>query len=135
MQTLADRNIVIDMIMQALYPTAGLNNITFTVNTSDLDECIQALETMAGQLGSKGVIFDQDIAKVSIVGSGIAGQPAVAAKLFRVLGDNKINIKMIAGSEKKLTCVVASSEADRAGKLISRRLRPGSLGTIGQICL
>ena len=118
MQTLADRNIVIDMIMQALYPTAGLNNITFTVNTSDLDECIQALETMAGQLGSKGVIFDQDIAKVSIVGSGIAGQPAVAAKLFRVLGDNKINIKMIAGSEKKLTCVVASSEADRAGKLI-----------------
>jgi aspartate kinase len=118
MQTLADKNIVIDMIMQALYPTAGLNNITFTVNTSDLSDCIQALETLNSKLGSKGVISDQDIAKVSIIGSGIAGQPAVAAKLFRVLGDNKINIKMIAGSEKKLTCVVAAKEADRAGRLI-----------------
>lgn len=118
MQALAHKNIVIDMIMQALYPTAGLNNMTFTVNSSDLDETIDALEKMTGRLGAKGVIFDNDIAKVSLIGSGMAGQPAVAAKLFTVLGQNKINIKMISGSEKKLTCVVAASQADAAARVI-----------------
>ncbi len=118
MQALADKNIVIDMIMQALYPTAGLNNMTFTVNSSDLDETIDALEKMTGRLGAKGVIFDNDIAKVSLIGSGMAGQPAVAAQLFTTLGKNKINIKMISGSEKKLTCVVAASQADAAALAI-----------------
>jgi aspartate kinase len=118
MQALANKNIVIDMIMQALYQTAGLNNMTFTVNSSDLDETIDALEKMTGRLGAKGVIFDNDIAKVSLIGSGMAGQPAVAAKLFTILGQNKINIKMISGSEKKLTCVVAASQADAAARLI-----------------
>jgi aspartate kinase len=125
MQALADKNIVIDMIMQALYPTAGLNNMTFTVNSSDLDETIDALEKMTGRLGAKGVIFDSDIAKVSLIGSGMAGQPAVAAKLFGVLGKNKINIKMISGSEKKLTCVVAASQADAAARLIHKEFGLG----------
>ena len=126
MQALADKNIVIDMIMQALYPTAGLNNMTFTVSASDLNETIAALEKMKGRLGAKGVISDSDIAKVSIIGSGIAGQPSVAAKLFSVLGKNKINIKMIAGSEKKLTCVVAANQADTAAQLIHKEFELGN---------
>lgn len=118
MQSVADKNIVIDMIMQAFHPTIGLNNITFTVGSTDLDETIKTLEQLKTRLKAKEVVADSDIAKVSLIGAGMVGQPGVAAKLFTVLGKAAINIKMIATSEKKLTCVVARQDADRAAQLI-----------------
>jgi aspartate kinase len=118
MQAVADNNIVIDMIMQAFHPTMGLNNITFTVGASDLDQTISILEKLKTKLKAKEVVADPDIAKVSLIGAGMVGQPGVAAKLFKVLGQNGINIKMISSSEKKLTCVVGKTEADRAAQLI-----------------
>ncbi|HEY9773546.1 MAG TPA: aspartate kinase [Planktothrix sp.] len=118
MQAVADKNIVIDMIMQAFHPSMGLNNITFTVGASDLDETIATLETLKVRLKAKEVLADPDIAKVSLIGAGMVGQPGVAARLFTVLGKNGINIKMIASSEKKLTCVVSRQQADKAAQLI-----------------
>ena len=118
MQAVADKNIVIDMIMQAFHPTMGLNNITFTVGSADLDETISILERTKTKLKAKEVAADSDIAKVSLIGAGMVGQPGIAAKLFSVLGQNGINIKMIATSEKKLTCVVSRGDADRAAQLI-----------------
>ncbi|HEY9719676.1 MAG TPA: aspartate kinase [Trichormus sp.] len=118
MQAVADKNIVIDMIMQAFHPTIGLNNITFTVASSDLDQTIDILEHLKTRLKAKQVVADPDIAKVSLIGAGMVGQPGVAAKLFTVLGKNSINIKMIASSEKKLTCVVSRNDAQRAAQLI-----------------
>jgi aspartate kinase len=118
MTAVADKNIVIDMIMQAFHPTIGLNNITFTVGSGDLAETIKTLEQLKSKLHAKEVVEDSDIAKVSLIGAGMVGQPGVAAKLFTVLGKHGINIKMIATSEKKLTCVVAKGEADKAAQLI-----------------
>lgn len=118
MQAVADKNIVIDMIMQAFHPTIGLNNITFTVSASELDQTIGILEQLKDKLKAKEVAADPDIAKVSLIGAGMVGQPGVAARLFSVLGKHGINIKMIASSEKKLTCVVSRSDADRAAQLI-----------------
>ena len=118
MQALADKNIVIDMIMQAFHPTIGLNNIAFTVNAGDLDQTIQTLQGLKEKLGANDVVADADIAKVSVIGAGLAGQPGIAATLFSVLGSNKINIKMISTSEMKLTCVVARSQAEKAAELI-----------------
>jgi len=118
MQSVADKNIVIDMIMQAFHPTIGLNNITFTVASCDLDQTIEILEQLKTRLNAKAVVADPDIAKVSLIGAGMVGQPGVAAKLFTILGKNSINIKMIASSEKKLTCVVSRTDAQRAAQLI-----------------
>jgi aspartate kinase len=118
MQAVADKNIVIDMIMQAFHPTMGLNNITFTVGAADLDQTIATLEALKLKLKAKEVLADPDIAKVSLIGAGMVGQPGVAARLFSVLGKNGINIKMIASSEKKLTCVVSRQQADKAAQLI-----------------
>jgi aspartate kinase len=118
MQAVADKNIVIDMIMQAFHPTIGLNNITFTVGSTDLSETIKILEGLKSKLDAKQVVADPDIAKVSLIGAGMVGQPGVAAKLFKVLGAAGINIKMIASSEKKLTCVVSREQAERAAQLI-----------------
>jgi aspartate kinase len=117
-KALADKNIVIDMIMQAFHPTIGLNNITFTVHETDLDQTIEILQSLKSELGAKEVLADSDIAKVSIIGAGMVGQPGIAARLFETLGEHKINIKMIATSEMKLTCVVEKGQADKAAKII-----------------
>lgn len=118
MRKLADNHIVIDMIMQAFHPTAGHNNITFTVGAADLDQTISTLESMKDELGAKEVVADPDIAKVSLIGAGLAGQPGIAATVFAAFGDAGINIKMIATSEMKLTCVVSSGDADRAATIM-----------------
>lgn len=117
-QALADENIVLDMIMQSFHPSIGLNNITFTVQATDLDHTIEALSGIKDKLGAKEVIADADIAKVSLVGAGLVGRPAIAARLFAVLGNSGINIKMISSSEMKITCCVSRAEADTAVKLI-----------------
>jgi len=118
MQSLADNNIVIDMIMQAFHPTAGHNNITFTVHSTDLAQTIKILEDIKGDLDASSVISDEDIAKVSLIGAGLAGQSGIAATVFKAFGAAGINIKMIATSEMKLTCVVSGKDADKAGKIM-----------------
>lgn len=118
MQALADNNIVIDMIMQAFHPTAGHNNITFTVHSTDLEQTITILEGIKGDMSAKEVVADPDIAKVSLIGAGLAGQSGIAATVFKAFGTAGINIKMIATSEMKLTCVVSSKDAERAGQIM-----------------
>ncbi len=116
----AEKNIVIDMIMQAFHPTIGLNNITFTVHQSDLDQTISVLHELKDKLGAKEVLQDSDIAKVSLIGAGMVAQPGIAARLFTVLGESGINIKMIATSEMKLTCVVGKGDAERAAQIMHK---------------
>ena len=118
MQALADNNIVIDMIMQAFHPTDGHNNITFTVHSTDLAQTIKVLEAIKGDFSATAVIADEDIAKVSLIGAGLAGQSGIAATVFKAFGAAGINIKMIATSEMKLTCVVSGKDADKASKIM-----------------
>lgn len=117
-QALADQNIPIDMIMQSFHPTIGHNSMAFTVNDSDLDQTITILNGLKEQLGAKEVLADPDSAKVSLIGAGLTGQPWIAARLFSTLGQNSINIKMIASTEMKITCVVGRSQARKASELI-----------------
>lgn len=118
MQAVADKNIVIDMIMQAFHPKLGLNNITFTVAQTDLDQTIAVLNQIKTELGASEVEADSDIAKVSLIGAGMVHQPGIAARLFTILGEKGINMKMIATSEMKLTCVVSRADADKAAQII-----------------
>jgi aspartate kinase len=118
MRALADRNIVIDMIMQAVHPSIGLNNVTFTVNDSELEETLRVVESLKSKLKTGEVLYDKDIAKVSLIGASMVGQPGIAATLFESLGAANINIKMIATSEMKLTCVVSRDDAQRAAQII-----------------
>jgi aspartate kinase len=118
MTALADKNIVVDMIMQASHVTSGFNSITFTVGTDNLAQTLLILEAEKTRLGAAKVLSDPDIAKVSVIGAGIASRPQIASTVFTTLGKNKINIKMIASSEKKLTCVVSRDQAEQAAKLI-----------------
>lgn len=118
MQKIADRHIVVDMIMQSFHPLNGLNSITFTVPERELPEVLSTLNQVKEELGAREVLSEAGIAKVSLIGSGLAGNPDIAARLFLVFAKAGINIKMISTSEMRITCVVDEKEADKAANLI-----------------
>lgn len=80
------------------------------------------LTQVAAELGWGEVVLDSAIAKVSIVGAGMLGQPGVAAKMFEALAQQQINIQMIATSEIKISCVVPKSKVLKLYKLFMQPL-------------
>jgi len=112
---LADANVNVDVIIQN-EPVGDeqLADLSFTVDRSDLPT---AKDTIAA-LGdvSVDVLTDEQIGKVSIVGAGMRSHPGVAAKVFRILGDEGINIEMISTSPIKISCVIP---ADRVADAVN----------------
>lgn len=121
-QALADHNIGLDMIIQSQRsrPVKGqkTRDIAFTVPVLDLPQAQEIIEKLAQELGCGEVTSDSDVAKVSIVGIGMLGRPGVAAEMFQALSTQNINIKMIATSEIRVSCVVAESDGVPALKTI-----------------
>jgi aspartate kinase len=115
---LAEHLVSVDMIIQAFHEERSVNDITFTVKRSDLGTARKALEEAAARTGAEGVLADEDVAKVSVVGAGLMDQPDIAARMFSALGRAGINIKMIATSEIRISCVVSDKEAERAVKVV-----------------
>jgi aspartate kinase len=115
---LAEHLVSVDMIIQAFHEERSVNDIAFTVKRSDLGTARKALEEAAARTGAEGVLADEDVAKVSIVGAGLMDQPDIAARMFSALGRADINIKMIATSEIRISCVVSDKEAERAVKVV-----------------
>jgi len=76
-------------------------------------------------IGAKGVNFTHDVAKVSIVGAGMANHPGVAAAMFEALAKEDINIHMISTSEIKISCLVRKDETEKAVKAIHERFGLG----------
>lgn len=117
---LAEKNISVDTIIQSqrcrIIKGMPTRDIAFTVAQTDVEAARIALETFAMDFDE--VTVDTDIAKVSIVGAGMVGQPGVAAKFFEALAIEKINIKMIATSEIKITCVVGKEDGVKALKAV-----------------
>ena len=108
-QTIAEDNIVVDMIIQNV-GAQGLSDISFTVPQDEMKAAIGVGEGLKKTLGAKEVRADDSVAKVSAVGVGMRSHSGVAAKMFKVLADEGINIDMISTSEIKVSCVV---RADR----------------------
>ena len=117
LEQLAEQNISLDMIVQS-QSDRDVNEIAFTVASTDLAKAETALKQVATDLGYGEVSCDGDISKVSIVGSGMINQSGIAARMFGALADADINIEMIATSEIKVSCVVRDNQAEKALKLI-----------------
>ncbi|WP_267383877.1 aspartate kinase [Cyanobacterium sp. uoEpiScrs1] len=120
--TLADKNISVDTIIQSqrcrIINGMPTSDIVFTVSQEDLQAVHTSLDILSGSFTE--VITDIEIAKVSIVGAGMLGQPGIAAKYFGALAEQGINIKMIATSEIKISCVVAKAEGIKALKAVHK---------------
>ncbi|HPD56535.1 MAG TPA: aspartate kinase [Smithellaceae bacterium] len=102
---LSDKNINVDMIIQNA-SLEGFTDLTFTVSKKDLKEAQKIVENTARQIGAKKVEVDDEVAKVSIIGVGMASHSGVAAKMFSTLANEGVNIMMISTSEIKISCVI-----------------------------
>ncbi|HOB20235.1 MAG TPA: aspartate kinase [Candidatus Atribacteria bacterium] len=121
---LADANINVDIILQSI-GRDDTKDISFTVSRSQLSESVEVINRNLDYLGAKAVSFTRDIAKVSIVGAGMAAHPGVAATMFGALADEGINIHMISTSEIKISCLISADEVDKAVKAIHDRFNLG----------
>lgn len=110
---LAQNHINVDIILQGIGHEEG-KDICFTVAEGDLKKAAELLESHKAELRFARLETNADIAKVSVVGSGMINNPGVAAKLFEALYDAHININMISTSEIKISVWVDKKDADRA---------------------
>jgi len=116
-EPLAHSNVNVDMIVQNT-STEGTTDISFTVPIADMGVAEEIVARVAGEIGAKGVTHDNDIAKLSLVGAGMKTSPGVAAKMFRVLADEKVNIEMISTSTIRISVVIATADLERAARAL-----------------
>jgi aspartate kinase len=128
-ESLAEANVNVDMIDQNLPATAGgLAEISFTVPREDLRAARAALEPLAGEAFSE-LIAREEIGKVSIVGAGMRSHPGVAAKVFRVLATEGLNIEMISTSPIKISCVIPHDRVESVVRALHAAFELSGEGT------
>lgn len=111
--SLAQKGVGAEMIIQNNM-RGGVNDIGFLVKKINLETAIQVCREMCREIDAQGVSFDTEIARVTIVGAGIANHPEIPPRMFNILAEEGINIDMIASTSLALTCIVAASRADDA---------------------
>jgi aspartate kinase len=117
---IADANIDVDMIIQNA-STEGLTDFSFTVHRNEYRRAMQILENrVKPEVKARGVVGDERIAKVSLVGIGMRTHAGVAARMFGALADEGINIQMISTSEIKTSVVVDEKYMELAVRVLHR---------------
>ncbi len=114
-EPLADANVNVDMIVQNT-STEGTTDISFTMPMADMAEAEAIVRRVADEIGATGVTHDNDIAKVSLVGAGMKSSPGIAAKMFRVLADEGVNIEMISTSTIRVSVVTSAGNMELAAR-------------------
>ena len=112
-EPLAEHHISVDTIVQNA-SVEHLTDLTFTLASSDLPMAKKIVEAAAKQIGAGEVIAQDNVGKVSIVGTGIQSAPGYAARMFRTLSDAGINMEMISTSEIRITCIMKDTDVEKA---------------------
>ncbi|MEA3184988.1 MAG: aspartate kinase, partial [Ilumatobacteraceae bacterium] len=107
-EPLAAANVNVDMIVQNTSQD-GTTDISFTMPKADMAAAESIVSRVAAEIGARGVEHDADIAKISLVGAGMKTSPGIAAKMFRTLSDESVNIQMISTSTIRISVVTAAS--------------------------
>lgn len=115
---LAEHHINVDIIINQSILGDEKTNISFSIKSNDLKQTLEVLETHQHKLQYDLVTYEEDLAKISIVGAGMISHPGVAAEMFRSLGDANIDIKMVSTSEIKVSCVIPNSKVVEAARLL-----------------
>ena len=119
---LAKEKISVDIILQSI----GRDNrkdISFTVAKSDLQNTLDVLEENKERLGIKEITHNDNVAKLSVVGAGMATNPGVASLMFEALYDSGVNISMISTSEIKISVLVDEKDVDAAMVAVHEKFR------------
>jgi len=117
-RTIADANIVVDMIVQNISSDGKTTDISFTVPKTDAKKALEITEKICKELGAKKVLINEGIAKVSIVGVGMRTHSGVAAQMFEALANHGINIMAISTSEIKISCLIDAKYTELAVRVL-----------------
>lgn len=117
--TIAQQKINIDMISQAP-PFRGSINLSFSLPSEDLVKAISALNKYKKDVPGLHIEVDADNTKLSVFGKGMKNIPGVAAKLFTLLADNGIEVKLVTTSEVDISYLVYDKDVDRAIEAIKQ---------------
>ncbi len=118
-EPLAQAGINVDVIVQTA-SFEGVTDISFTVSGSDLARAVDLVRPIADDVGASKLDSAADLAKVSIVGTGIQSTPGYAARMFGILAEAGVNIEMITTSDIRITCVVRRPEVERAVRALHK---------------
>jgi aspartate kinase len=110
---IAVKNIVVDMIVQNISQD-GHTDMSFTLPRGDHARAVAELSDVAREIGARGIVHDERVAKVSIVGVGMRSHSGVASTMFAALAREGINIQMISTSEIAVSCVIEDKYAELA---------------------
>jgi aspartate kinase len=116
---IGDANVEVDMIVQNV-GADGTTDFTFTVHRNDFEKAHEIVKKVAASLGAKGVLPAADIVKVSLVGVGMRSHAGIASRMFKVLADEGINIRMISTSEIKISVVVQDKYLELAVRALHK---------------
>ena len=116
-ESLSEGGVNVDLIIQATHQIDS-NDITFTVAENELHNALTQCEKLTNSIGGD-ISFQKDLTKLSIYGAGIMGRPGIASSLFQTLSDSGINIRLIATSEVKVSCVIDAELGKKALRNVS----------------
>ena len=123
---MAKEKVSVDIILQST-GADGKQNISFTIGEDDLDIALKALEKNKERLTAREIVHDENTAKLSIVGAGMATNPGVEAMFFEAMYDAGVNIQMISTSEIKITVLIAKDDVDAAMVAVHDKFKMASV--------
>lgn len=122
---LSDKNIAVDMIVQSIRNIEkNVTDMVFTITQDDLPEARAVVDGVADKLHAVAVLIEEDVAKVSIVGAGMLGNPGIATRMFGALADAQVNIDAISTSEISISCLIKGSQLKDAANAIHKEFFP-----------
>ncbi len=122
---LSDKNIAVDMIVQSIRNIEkNVTDMVFTITQDDLPEAKKIVDGVAEKLHAVAVLIEEDVAKVSIVGAGMLGNPGIATRMFGALADAQVNIDAISTSEISISCLIKGSQLKEAANAIHKEFFP-----------
>jgi aspartate kinase len=125
---IASANIVVDDIIQNVMDD-NTANVSFTVEHGDLHEIKPVVDRLVKELGGRtATIYQDGLAKVSVVGVGMKVHTGVAQRMFKALAEGKINIQNITTSEIKISCIITKDDAAKALQIVHDAFELGGTG-------
>ena len=122
-KALAAKNVDVDMIVQSIRSVGEpKTDLIFTIALDDVVLAREVLSELQQTVDIEAVNIDENMAKVSIIGAGMLGQPGVAAQMFDILSQEGINIEIISTSEISISCLVAQNRVKDAVRVIHNGL-------------
>lgn len=119
---MAKEKISVDIILQSV-GRDNTKDISFTVAKSDLNNALSALEKNKSRLTAKEIVHDDHVAKISIVGAGMATNPGVASLMFEALYESRVNIGMISTSEIKISVLIDEKDVEVAMNAVHEKFK------------